>query len=449
MINPQQLGSKIFRQKYNIKYAYVVGSMYKGISSKELVTRMGRAGLIGYFGTGGLKIETIHNAIDHIQTQLKPDQVYGMNLLCHLDQPQLEMQQVELFLKANIKFVEAAAFVQLTPALVKYRLTGLQINPDGSIHVANHILAKVSRPEVAKLFMSPPPKILVKHLVEAGYLTENEARLGELIPMANEICVEADSGGHTDQGVAFVLFPTIKKMAQELTQIYQYQQTITVGLAGGIGTPEAAAAAFMLGADFILTGSINQCTVEAETSDVVKEILAQAEIQDTTYVPAGDMFELGAKVQVFKKGLFFPARANKLYELYQRYSQLDEIDEKTQKQIQEKYFKRTFDDVWAETKNYYLKSQPAIIDKAEYNLKQKMALIFKWYFIHTTRLALSGNVDERLNFQIHCGPALGAFNSWVKDTQLELWQYRHVDAIAEKIMTDTAMYISEYIKNFI
>ena len=46
---------------------------------------------------------------------------------------------------------------------------------------------------------------------------------------------------------------------------YRYTKAIRVGAAGGIGTPEAAAAAFVLGADFILTGSINQCTVEAGT----------------------------------------------------------------------------------------------------------------------------------------------------------------------------------------
>jgi trans-AT polyketide synthase/acyltransferase/oxidoreductase domain-containing protein len=45
---------------------------------------------------------------------------------------------------------------------------------------------------------------------------------------------------------------------------YQYHKKIRIGAAGGIGTPEAAAVAYMLGAEFIMTGSINQCTVEAE-----------------------------------------------------------------------------------------------------------------------------------------------------------------------------------------
>jgi trans-AT polyketide synthase/acyltransferase/oxidoreductase domain-containing protein len=93
---------------------------------------------------------------------------------------------------------------------------------------------------------------------------------------------------------------------------YRYDKPIHVGAAGGIGTLHAAAAPFIMGADFILTGSINQCTVEAGTSDAVKDLLQELNVQDTAYALAGDMFEIGARVQVAKRGLFFPARANKL-----------------------------------------------------------------------------------------------------------------------------------------
>ena len=165
---------------------------------------------------------------------------------------------------------------------------------------------------------------------------------------------------------------------------YQYAKAIRVGAAGGIGTPQAAAAAFILGADFIMTGSINQCTVEAGTSNAVKDMLQTMNVQDTTYAPAGDMFEIGAKVQVLRKGLFFPARANKLYELYRHYDSLDEIDDKTRQQIQEKYFQRSFATVWEDTKAYYLKEKPEEIVKAEQNPKHKMALIFRWYFVHSS-----------------------------------------------------------------
>ncbi|UUZ86379.1 hypothetical protein LJK88_25075 [Paenibacillus sp. P26] len=77
-----------------------------------------------------------------------------------------------------------------------------------------------------------------------------------------------------------------------------------------------------------------------------------------------------------------------------------------------------------------------------------MALIFKWYFAYSTRLALSGNEESKVDYQIQCGPALGAFNQWVKGTDLESWRNRHVDEIAEKLMTETARLLNERFHHF-
>lgn len=193
-----------------------------------------------------------------------------------------------------------------------------------------------------------------------------------------------------------------------------------------------------------MTGSINQCTVEAGTSDEVKDLLQQMNVQDTEYAPAGDMFEMGARVQVLKKGLFFPARSNKLYDLYRQYNSIDEIDDKTKAQIQEKYFKRSFESVYETVRTRY----PQVVEKAERNPKYKMALIFRWYFSYSTRLALQGDQENKVDYQIHCGPALGAFNQWVKGTKLEDWRNRHVDEIAEKLMTETAALLNRRFNSF-
>ncbi|MCP4285162.1 MAG: PfaD family polyunsaturated fatty acid/polyketide biosynthesis protein, partial [Gammaproteobacteria bacterium] len=437
-ITAESLGNAAFKADYGLKYAYIAGAMYKGIASKELVVAMGQAGLIGYLGTGGMDLDEIETDLRHIQATLGESQPYGMNLLANLIQPELEEQTIDLYLRYSVRYIEAAAYMQMTPSLVHYRLKGIHRADDGTIVVPHHVLAKVSRPEVATVFMQPAPQRYVDKLVAAGHITPAEAELSRFVPMSEDICVEADSGGHTDQGVAYALMPAMLRLRDEMMAQHNYTKPIRVGAAGGIGTPEAAAAAFMLGAEFILTGSINQCTVEAGMSEVVKEMLQGINVQDTTYAPAGDMFELGAKVQVLRRGVFFPARANKLYTLYQQHNSLDEIDPKTRRQIQEKYFKRSFDEVWNETKAYYAKTMPAEIEKAERNPKQKMALVFRWYFVHTSRLAMEGSDEQRVDYQVHCGPALGAFNQWVKGTELEAWRNRHVAEIGKKLMQETA-----------
>jgi hypothetical protein len=46
---------------------------------------------------------------------------------------------------------------------------------------------------------------------------------------------------------------------------------------------------------------------------------------DVAMCPASDMFEMGGKVQVLKRGTMYPQRAQRLYELYKTYPSFDAI----------------------------------------------------------------------------------------------------------------------------
>jgi trans-AT polyketide synthase/acyltransferase/oxidoreductase domain-containing protein len=438
-----QLGSRSFKSDYGINYAYVAGAMYMAIASEELVIRLGKAGYLGFFGTGGLDLPRIESGIRKIKQQLSEGQPYGMNLLCNTADPAFELETVLLFLDHGIRCIEASAFIQITPALVLYRLSGLSALPSGEIASRHRILAKVSRPEVASAFLAPSPAELVDRLLLEGRITRLQAELGRRVPVATDLCVEADSGGHTDRGIMATLLPTIIRLKDRLCAQFGYRGAVHVGAAGGIGTPEAAAAAFLLGADFILTGSVNQCTCEAGTSDIVKDLLEKIDVHDTDYAPAGDMFEMGSKVQVMKRGVFFAARANKLYELWKNHDSIEQIGAKDRSLLQERYFRRSFDEIYRDVRKYCEDKDPAGLAKLEASGKHKMALIFRTYFADGTRAALNGDESNRVNFQVQCGPALGAFNQWVRGTSIESWRHRHVDQIAARIIEGAAAVLND------
>jgi trans-AT polyketide synthase/acyltransferase/oxidoreductase domain-containing protein len=441
-IAPETLGSAAFRKEYGVRYAYAAGAMYRAIASEDLVARMARARLLAFFGTAGLTPARVEKAIDEIRARVPAAAVLGMNLLSTSH----EAENVEVYLRKRIDLIEASAYVQVTPALVKYRLRGLSRLPNGEVGTRNRVIGKVSRPEIAEAFLSPAPERIVKRLLDAGEISAEQAELAGHVPLVDDLCVEADSGGHTDQGVAYVLMPTMLGLRDEMARRHRYRKRVRVGAAGGLGTPEAAAAALMLGAEFLVTGSINQCSVEAGHSEPVKDLLEKINVQDTDYAPAGDMFETGARVQVLKKGVFFPARANRLYQLYTQFDSLDALDAATRRQLEEKYFKRSFEAVFDEVRQY---KPAAEIERAERDPKYKMRLVFKWYFAYTNRLAFAGDRDNQIDFQVHCGPALGAFNQWVKGTALSSWRNRHVDDMAERLMTGTAAVLGERIHHLL
>ena len=428
------LGSAAFRETFGLKYAYLAGGMYQGVSSVDMVVCLAKAGLMGFFGAGGVDMETIENSIVRIQQDIPSEAPYGVNFIAHIHRPELEDQLVDLLLIHGVRTIEASAFVEVTPALVRYRAKGLVRRADGTIEVRNRIIAKVSRPDVGAQFFSPAPQRLIDKLLGSGGLSDEEALLLTQIPMADALCMEADSGGHTDQRMPFTLIPAALSVRDEMQHRYP-THPLYVGAAGGIGTPEAAAAAFVMGADFILTGSINQCTVEAGTSDLVKDLLQEMQVYDTDYAPSGLQFEMGSRVQVLKKGIFFPNRANKLASLYRQYESIDALDAKTRQQLEERYFQRSLNDVFAELQT---NCPAADLARAERDPKHRMALIFGRYFKDASRWALRGEAAHKLDFQIHCGPALGAFNQSVQGSELASWGARHVDELATYLMDKTA-----------
>ncbi|MGI4861277.1 MAG: ACP S-malonyltransferase [Janthinobacterium lividum] len=430
-IRAASLGCAEFKADYGLTYAYVGGAMVYGIASVALVVRMARAGMLAFFGTGGLTPEQVERAILQIIEEIGPQASFGMNLQDGAHQDAI----VTLLLKHGVRNIEISAYLQVSPSLVRYRLNGFEKGPDGRPVARNRLMVKLSRPDIAVCFLGTAPSHIVDKLLRDGAITAQQSAWARELPMADDICVEADSGGRTDSGVTAALLPAICRQRDEAMAFHRYAKRIRVGSAGGIGTAEAAASAFVLGADFIVTGSINQCTVEAGTSDVVKDLLQEMEVQDTDYAPVGDKFEHGARMQVLKRGTFFAARARKLYDVYHHVDAIDMIDEKTARLIQEKYLQKSFEQVYDDCRKQY----PAeTIDAADINPKKKMALIFKWYFVHSNRLALNGDLANKVNFQIHCGPALGGFNQTVKGTALESWRNRHVDTIGIHLMNETA-----------
>jgi len=433
-----RLGSAEFRRDYRVRYAYLAGAMYRGIASPRLVSRLASAGLMGFLGTGGLSLAEVAAGIAEIRADVGPKTAFGVNLLSTPQDPDREHALVRLYLAHGIRHLEAAGFTAISPAVVAFRFRGAGPGPAGAPQAVQHVLAKVSRPEVAAAFMAPPAPQLLARLVANGQLTAVEAETARQLPVAGDICVEADSGGHTDAGNPYALMPAMIDLRGQLMAEHGYPKAIRIGAAGGLGSAEAIGASFMLGADFVMTGSVNQCTVEAGTSDLVKDMLAELDVQDTGYAPAGDMFEIGARVQVVRKGTLFPARANKLYQLWRQYDGLDAIDAATRESLQQRFFRRSLDDVWADTLQHLAAKSDNALQRALEQPKVRMAHVFKWYFAHSTQVAMAGVAAEKVNFQIHCGPALGAFNRAVAGTELAGWRDRHVDEVAEHLMRTAA-----------
>lgn len=434
---PEQLGDPGFQQTYQTRYAYYGGAMASAIASASMVIELGKGGFLGSFGSAGLPPARLEAAIQQVQAEL-PNGPYAFNLIHSPNEEALERRGVEFFLKYKVPVIEASAFLDLTPHVVHYRTAGLELAPDGKVQINNKVIAKVSRREVAQKFLQPASASILTQLVAEGKITEQQAAMAQQVPMADDITVEGDSGGHTDNRPLVCLVPAMIALRDEIQEKYGFEQPVRIGAAGGISTPASALAAFAMGAGFVATGSVNQACLESGACEHTKNLLAKASMADVMMAPSADMFEMGVKVQVLKNGTMFPMRATRLYELYSKYDSIEAIPVDEREKLEKQVFKRGLDDIWAETVKFFSERDPEQITRANNNPKRKMALVFRWYLGLSSRWSATGEKGRELDYQIWCGPSIGPFNDWTRGTYLAEPKNRKIVDVALQIMTGAA-----------
>jgi len=435
---PELLGDPEFRREHGVRYAYATGAMANGIASEALVEAGAKAGLLSFFGAAGLPPARVEAAIDRLDKSLGA-QPRGFNLIHSPSESDLENAVCDLYLRRGVRLVEASAFMDLTPAIVRYRLHGVSRGADGRVRAPNKVVAKVSRVEVASKFLSPASDNLLREMAAAKLITPDQAALAAELPMAQDLTVEADSGGHTDNRPLIAMFPAMIALRDRLQAKFKFKSPARVGAAGGIATPDAAAAAYMMGAAYVLTGSVNQSCVESGSSDKVRAMLAAAGQADVIMAPAADMFELGVKVQVLKRGTMFAQRGAKLYETWRQYDSIESIPAALKAQLEKDLFRSTLEETWAATREFFLKRDPSQVERAEREPKHKLALVFRSYLGQASRWANAGVADRALDYQVWCGPAMGAFNEWTAGTFLNAPESRTVALVARNILYGAAV----------
>jgi len=437
-IFPEWLGHPGFAAALNCRFSYVAGEMARGIATADMVIASVKSGFAGFYGSAGLRPEEIARNVDRIIGETGPDAAWGANLIHSPDHLEREREVVDLFLEKKVRNVSASAFMSLSPEVVRYSAAGLSRGPDGRIVRDTNVFAKISRAEVAQAFLAPPPEAMLRELAASGAITAEQAGLQVGLPTAEFFTVESDSGGHTDNRPLGSLFPAISGARDAAVEKYGYERRIFLGAAGGIGTPVALASAYALGADYAVTGSVNQSAVESGLSEAGREMLCLADLADVAMAPASDMFELGVKVQVLKRGTMFASKGQKLLDLYRRYDALEALPEKDLAWLEKQVLRETAAETWQKTRDYLIKQNPALAQKAEADPKQKMALVFRRYLFMGAQWAREGDAGRRIDYQIWAGPAVGSFNSWVKGTFLESHQARTVKQIGLNLLEGAA-----------
>ena len=156
--------------------------------------------------------------------------------------------------------------------------------------------------------------------------------------------------------------------------------------------------------------------------------------------PAADMFEMGVKVQVLKRGTMFAMRAAKLYEFYRSHDSLEDIPAADRSMLEKTIFRAPLEEIWA--------ADPGLLRAVAIRRRSSAASVTpstRWPWcsagISASRRTgrTSGEPSRTVDYQVWCGPAMAAFNEWVRGSFLEPPENRRVVTVALNILYGAAV----------
>jgi trans-AT polyketide synthase/acyltransferase/oxidoreductase domain-containing protein len=434
---PCVLGSSAFRADYSVRLAYLVNAPLSVRASQAVVARAARAGLLAVLGTAGDSPQEVAQCVAALSREIGPTALYAAELRASGDDRDAEQLLLDGFARSGVRVLYVTGETAPTPALVRYRATGLAAAARGDDAARRRLIVRVSRPDVASRFLIPPDAELLRQLVQSGQLSAEDAAQAAVRSVADDLVVGPQPSDPRAPS-AFALVPAIRRVQRALRASQHLENQARIGATGGLGTPETVAAAFVVGADFVETTSLNSCTAEAPLSEGMKDLLSELRVEDFELAPALDGFELGHQVEVAGKDTLFPSRARYLYELYRSHHSIDELDQRVRRVLERSYFGRSLAEVTHDVRARLATSDPRALAEATRDPRRQLGLVLRRYLEEADLHAQSGRTDSRLNWLVRSDAELGAFNTFAPTVGLGAWRNRHVDVVADCLMEHAA-----------
>jgi PfaD family protein len=402
------LGSSQFKEAHQLKFAYGVTPFEREVCTVDMVSKLLCDGYLAFAPTDFLTIDEISEKICQLR-QGADSKAIGLGYRFHAYNNDYEQKRMALAIEEDISRIYISGYLRASKSMIHYRVKGMKKRPDGAIEVPHSIFARVTDSAIALYFASPPPADILDELLSEGLITSEEADLGSKMPISQDLIVEPELNKGGLKQDLFSLYPSVK--AELRAKMVSRNAPVRVGVSGEIATPEAVAAAFRMGADFVLTGLVNSLTVEAGGSLKRRNLLFKTTSTDVTYAPSYEFLDSELPVTVTRFGTMFATKAKRMEDILRTTVSFSGLSESDRQFMEKNVFQKSLAEAYESSIEFCKKWWPDQV-KSSSSDKVKAAMLMKHWLFTTTQMAFDGIDNRELDYQVRADGGIVAFNKW-------------------------------------
>ncbi len=276
-------------------FFHAVGLPVSVVPSLQWRKDLASANILAFAGLKRVDTSNFIQILQNLSLEI-PSRNYGVEVLFQDSLSPSEWLQRFEALSEFCPNLLLRGFTSVTPEILLYRYR----NPE-----SKKLFVRVSLPDAAIAFASPPSPQMLELLTARGLLSEAEALHALTMPVATHILV--DSTGELRDILS--VFPWIQ------AKVSEQKPAVKLGICGGIGSPQAIKGARAMGADFVMSDSIHLLFEGSGLATFAREGLWKARIADFQKSVHPDWLRMGSKSEVLRFGNLYSKRAAFLYSL--------------------------------------------------------------------------------------------------------------------------------------
>jgi len=289
-----------FRKMFSCSRSAIAGSLGNGIAGPRLVRALAKAGVLSFIDTEGMEVAAVDDALAELSADAEISGRFGAGVYADLDTPDADEPLVDLFLKHDIRVVEAKGYHEPSQALLRYR------DKNARQTRGNRVIAHVASLEVAHGF------ILGRHPA-SDWRTAPSLPAPTHTPWVDALCVDLHSW-RSKHPAPLSLLQTVLSWRDDYRS-YAHRAPFFVGAAGGSPGLEFFNGLLTTTVDFVSASSIyllaDEASLDRETREAIRSNTGAYEDTPDWHFP-----ELGSRSLSFVRDRKLGRAMERLQALY-------------------------------------------------------------------------------------------------------------------------------------